>query len=136
MKVIVTNKTKFRPSKERMSLISKKVLKKLYPDCKELSIIYVSGQEMKSINKKFRGKNSVTDGLAFEYPEEKSGEIVICPEYIVKEADELGMSHKELYEVVLVHALSHIAGYDHKTKEQANEMEAVERSMHKLIGKI
>lgn len=135
MEISVINQTAFRPGIARIQTVVQTVMKSLYPLCKEVSVVLVTRSEMKKINALHRGKNNVTDGLAFSYEEEKTGEVILCPEYISQEADAIGISRRELFETVLVHALVHIAGYDHKSNSETSNMEAAEKKMHLKLAK-
>ena len=104
----------------------------------ELSVAFIGSGKMRGLNKKYRGKNRVTDVLAF--PESKIifekfrigpfkkvkglGEIVICTREVEKDARRLKRSFKQELSRVLIHGLLHLLGYDHqKGEKKAKEME-------------
>ncbi|MDP5039072.1 MAG: rRNA maturation RNase YbeY, partial [Candidatus Gracilibacteria bacterium] len=67
-----------------------------------LNIIFVSGEEIKILNKDYRKKDYVTDVLSFHYYEdfskiEKSdiaGELIFCEEKIISQAKEYGLGNQ------------------------------------------
>lgn len=116
----INNLTSFAVDKKLFTAIAKKVLISENKETKTLSLAFVSKEEIKKLNKKFRGKNKPTDVLSFELSEKDYlGEIIICPE-IVKEK-------KEDMRQVFIHGILHILGYDHeKSEKEATEMKAKE----------
>ena len=108
----------------------------------DLSIAFVGQGRMREINKKYRGKNRVTDVLSFPEskvllqkfkvgPAQKTqglGEIIICLREVKKNAKKFKSSFKKELNRVLIHGILHLLGYDHeKGKEEAREMEEKER---------
>ncbi len=136
MKVDIINKTKF-PVKKRE--IEKKASKAagFFKHITEISIVFVNKREIKKLNKIYRNKDSVTDVLSFSYSEDgkTAGEIIICYEVARSDAYQLGMRIYDMIDVLVVHGIVHIAGYDHKTVKQQKEMEELEKKIHILINK-
>ena len=116
----INNLTSFAVDKKLFTAIAKKVLIGENKGKETLSLAFVSKEEIKKLNKKFRGKNKPTDVLSFELKEKEClGEILICPE-IVQEK-------KEDIRKVFIHGILHLLGYDHeKSKMEAEEMEKKE----------
>ncbi len=83
-----------------------------------VNVLLTSSAEMKSLNRRFRGKDKPTDVLSF--PSEPgrrkqfAGEIAISAEIAAKNAREL--VHSPAYEVkiLVLHGLLHLRGYDHE----------------------
>ncbi|MFH1462633.1 MAG: rRNA maturation RNase YbeY [bacterium] len=95
----------------------------------ELSIVLVGQERIKELNKKYRGKNRVTDVLSFQYDD--SGEIVICLREVKKNAKKDGLSCEKELVLVLIHGILHILGYSHERSEkEAKKME--EKQEHYL----
>ncbi len=88
-----------------------KALEKLFPKQKEVlvNVVFISEEEMKKLNKNFRGKDEITDVLSFKISEELA-EIYICSEYIKKSFKNF---EKEIIRMI-IHGVLHIKGYDHK----------------------
>lgn len=102
-----------------------------------LSIIFVDNRKIKSLNKKYRRKNKVTDILSFDYKENKNsfpgfteknylGDIIISHERLKKQAKENGKTTEQEFCSLLVHGLLHLFGYDHHRKKDRERMEKME----------
>lgn len=109
------------------------------PDAVELSIAIVDVTEMTELNGRFRGKDGPTDVLSFPCddpcavvaPDEPItlGDVVIAPEIAVQQADELGHTVEEELNLLLIHGVLHLLGYDHEADEDAVAMQARERAL-------
>ncbi len=88
-----------------------KTLEELFPEQEKLvvNVVFVSEDEMKQLNKDFRGKDEVTDVLSFKISERIS-EVYICSEYIRKNVENF---EKEIVRMI-IHGVLHIKGYEHK----------------------
>ena len=83
------------------------------------SIAFVSDKEIKKLNKLYRGKNCVTDVLAFNLSD-SDGEILISYTQAKRQAKEVGHSTRSELIFLIVHGLLHLFGYDHmKAKDKA-----------------
>lgn len=91
---------------------------------------FISEKEMQDLNQEFRGKNACTNVLAFPndtFNEDKFlGDIAICFDYCKREALEQKKSIQDHITHMLLHALLHLMGYDHQTKDEAVKMEELE----------
>jgi probable rRNA maturation factor len=115
----INNLTKEKIREEFLKKIAKTVLK---GKKKGLSIALVKKGEIRSLNKKYRKKDKVTDVLSFSYG--KEGEIILCPEKIKENAKRSGLSCEEELIRVLIHGILHFLGYDHeKSEKEARVME-------------
>ena len=90
-----------------------------------VDILVTSNSEMKSLNRRFRGKDKPTDVLSFPagdgghgkqsgVEEEFAGEIAISAEIAAENARELGHSAGEEVKILVLHGLLHLRGYDHE----------------------
>lgn len=107
----------------------------------EISIAFIGDQEMKKLNKKWRGRNRVTDVLSFTYQTPNTrdkipliGEIIICYPQAKRQAKEQGHSVQEEIKVLLVHGLLHLCGYEHENGlQKARRMRGAEqKALEKL----
>lgn len=118
----------------------------------EIDLLLVEPEVMQEINRIHRKVDKVTDVLSFpllefskgslethevdKNPENgllSLGEIIICTQKAVDQAQAYG--HSVLREIVFlfIHALLHLLGYDHVTKEDEEEMiKKQEDILHKL----
>lgn len=96
----------------------------------EVSVSFVSNNEIKNLNKIYRNKDSVTDVLSFpltgsdgtvEINQETGavllGDIVISLETAVKQAANFGHSLEREIGFLTVHSMLHLLGYDHETSQ-------------------
>ncbi len=85
----------------------------------EISLSLVEATEMQALNLKYRERDYVTDVLSFPCSEPRTlGDIVICPEQALKQAQELGHSLNREMSFLFVHGLLHLLGYDHEISSE------------------
>jgi probable rRNA maturation factor len=93
-----------------------------------VDVSFVTRAKMKSLNRKYRGKDQPTDVLSFPAPEIFArqghlGDLVICEPILERQAKEMGHSALEELRVLIVHGLLHLLGYDHeRSNRDASEM--------------
>lgn len=81
----------------------------------ELTIVFVSTNEGRQLNKQFRKKNYATDVLSFSSVVPNSlGELVFCMPVLARQAGAHGLTLKEETLYMLIHGLLHLLGYDHE----------------------
>ena len=117
--VEVNNLTAFKIGENFLKKIIGRVLKGEKRKKSELSVVLVSPQKIKTLNKKYRRKNKVTDVLSFLY--DNSGEIVICPAEVKKNAKKFKTNFKKELARVLIHGTLHLLGYNHEAKKAEAE---------------
>ena len=122
----INNLTTNPVAKEFLKKIAKKVLKGENKSETELSIALVGEGRIMELNKKYRGKNRVTDVLAFG-DNDGLGEIVICLREVKKNAKRYETTFERELSKVLIHGILHLLGYNHEKSEvQAKKMEEKE----------
>ena len=98
-----------------------------------VNIKFVSKEEIKELNNKFRKIDRETDVLSFpNYDFEKEtiegedevflGDIAICKPIAKKQAKEFKHSTKRELGFLALHGILHLMGFDHLTDEQEKEM--------------
>ncbi len=134
MEVLVkSNLPKPRIAPNKIKGLTKKILQLLGIRADEVSIMFISDDEMKYYNQTYRGVPEPTDVLSFPLegltPEGKRnlGDIIISLETASRQAEELGHSLEQEVKILLIHGLIHLLGYDHTTDQ--GEMEAKEREI-------
>lgn len=114
--------------------IIKKTLNFLEIKEANISIAIIGAPGIAEANKKYRGKNKVTDVLSFVYEKNPlEGEILICYDKIKEQAEKMRHSLEEELKILFVHSLVHLAGYDHEKVGEAKEMQAVEDEILKEL---
>ncbi|WP_312092723.1 rRNA maturation RNase YbeY [Aminipila sp.] len=116
----------------------------LNPDSIVVSVTFVDEEEIHSLNKQYRGVDRVTDVLSFpqfddlnDVPEEGEvciGDVVICPEQALLQADDFGHSPERELVYLFVHSVFHLLGYDHMEADDKKEMRAKEELIMNKIG--
>ncbi len=95
------------------------------------SIIFVGNEEIKELNKNYRGIDKVTDVISFALEDNKDfinndtrilGDIYICIPRAIEQAEEYQHSLKRELSFLTVHGLLHLLGYDHQTKDEEEIM--------------
>jgi probable rRNA maturation factor len=127
-------KSKLAFDKQFSQKIIKQTAKILKISNKELTVLLVADQRIKTLNKQFRKKNKITDVLSFTADEESYlGEIIINYNQVKRQAKTYNQSIKEEYALLLIHGFLHLLGYDHEKKSDWQKMKTLE---NKLLGKL
>lgn len=108
----------------------------------EVSLLLSSDEEIRELNRDWRGKDKPTNVLSFpaeDFPMPDGmpvplGEIAMAHETCAREAAGKGISISDHTSHLLVHGILHLMGYDHQTDEEAEEMEHLERTLLARIG--
>jgi probable rRNA maturation factor len=104
----------------------------------ELTVRFVDGEEGRTLNRTYRGKDYSTNVLTFAYAESEddpvTGDLILCCPVVEQEAAEQGKPLAAHYAHLLVHGTLHAQGYDHEVEEEAQEMEAIETEIMAALG--
>lgn len=107
----------------------------------EVSVLFCDDAVIQPLNRDWRGKDRPTDVLSFSQEEGERigdldllGDIVISVPTAARQAAERG--HDTSYElrILLVHSVCHLIGYDHEDDDEAEQMEALERSLMRQLA--
>lgn len=123
-------------------LASYVLLKEKAPKNAEVSLALVEKEEIKKLNRKYRGENALTDVLSFPLKEEENkdepfllGEVIISPEVVRKQAQKYGNSFKKELSLLVVHGLLHLLGYNHQNSLESKVMRIREKTLLDKIFK-
>jgi probable rRNA maturation factor len=101
-----------------------------------VSVLVTSSRELQGLNHRFRGKNKPTDVLSFPampgLMQSFAGDIAISAEIAARSARRLGHTVAEEIRILTLHAVLHLAGYDHELDD--GEMERKEARLRKSLG--
>ena len=107
----------------------------------ELTIRLVDEPEGRELNRTWRQKDYATNVLSFpaDVPDELLdipllGDLVICVPVVEREAAEQGKALEAHWAHLVIHGCLHLLGYDHIEDEEAEEMEALERTLLAELG--
>ncbi|MBR6503352.1 MAG: rRNA maturation RNase YbeY, partial [Firmicutes bacterium] len=94
----------------------------------EVSLSFVTPEEIRQINRDYREKDAVTDVLSFpqynsreeilQEPYVCLGDVIICPGRAREQAEEYGHSYTREMVYLMVHSMLHLLGYDHMEEEE------------------
>lgn len=119
-----------------------------YPDF-DLGILLTNNKTIRNYNKTYRSKDKATDILSFSHhpgheagkkikvlndDDKNLGDLIISPEYVVKEAEKYNVSFNERMRILLVHGVCHLLGYDHELDEDWRRMRAKEAYILSKLG--
>ena len=102
----------------------------------DIDLILSDDSQLRQLNSTFRGIDRATDVLSFDYADSDGppqdpesiegvrGEIYISRERAASQASEIGIGELEEIGRLMVHALLHIAGFDHDTPKKLVFMES------------
>lgn len=123
--VEINNLTNFIVDKKFFVGVAKKVLKSENREKENVSIAFVSPQEIQKLNKKYRKKDKPTDVLAFErvsHFKEEYSEVIICPSVVRENAKSSKLSLKKELSKILLHGILHVLGYDHERSKKDEQI--------------
>jgi probable rRNA maturation factor len=107
-----------------------------------VNVLLTSSAEMKSLNRRFRGKDKPTDVLSFpadpDLQKQLAGEIAISAEIATKNARSLGHSPAEEVKILVLHGVLHLRGYDHECDngQMARREKLLRAKLHLPLGLI
>ncbi len=117
--------------------LATEVLRRLGHGRVEVGVLVCDDPTIRSLNRHFRHKDAPTDVLSFPasfvQPEGATylGDIAISVETAARQAVERGLTLQRELEVLLVHALVHLSGFDHETDH--GEMGALEGELRREL---
>lgn len=133
-----------KDTKEEQKLINK-IFKQFRHRKDIFSIIFVSNEEIKNINREYRNIDKITDVISFAYNDNdidniyadyEIGDIFICLDRAYEQAIEYGHSKEREVGFLAVHGYLHLKGYDHMTLEDEKEMFSLQEKILEKVGLI
>lgn len=106
----------------------------------ELSISFVDNEEIKTLNREYRGIDSETDVLSFPIeddfivPVPLLGDIIISAEKALEQSKEYGHSLERELSYLTCHSMLHLLGYDHMEDLEKKEMRNKEKKIMKNLS--
>ena len=104
----------------------------------DFSLHFISDEEMRILNREYRGKDEPTDILTFaindgeEFPsfegeEKELGDVFISIDSMHRNADSLSVDRNEELRRLLVHGILHLRGMDHESNDFSTEPMLIEQ---------
>ncbi len=103
-----------------------------------VSVLLTTYRAIRRLNRQFRGKDKATDVLSFpadsliQNQEKIAGDLAVSVPTALRQAREQGHPLAIEIEVLILHGLLHLAGYDHETDE--GQMARRERVLRGRLG--
>lgn len=104
-----------------------------------VDISVIGDRKMRQLNNEFRGQDKATDVLAFPFEVTKSktfvnppasylrlGDVIISYPQLLERAAKENMLVDEMTNLLVIHGILHLLGYDHETSSDAFVMEKLE----------
>lgn len=100
----------------------------------QVTLRITNDEEVKTLNRQFRGMNKATNVLAFPQAGDYLGDVVIAGAYITKEAKLQRKTLAHHLQHMIIHGVLHLCGFDHIAPAAAREMESLEKKILNSIG--
>jgi len=115
----------------------------------DISVSFVSMDEIHRLNKEYRSVDRPTDVLSFPMYEPgeipaadelengesvEIGDVVICKDKAKEQAEEFGHYYERELIYLFVHSIFHLLGYDHEDEDEKKEMRAKEETVMNKLG--
>lgn len=105
----------------------------------EVAIVLTGDEEMRNLNRTWRGRDAATNVLSFPADDGIRepgllGDVVLAYETTLKEARQQNIALQEHVSHLVVHGVLHLLGFDHAEDEAAELMENLERTALASLG--
>ena len=106
----------------------------------EVSISFVNNEEIRELNRNYRGVDSETDVLSFPLEDDFGlelaflGDIIISLERALEQAEDFGHSLERELVYLTVHSMFHLMGYDHLSEEDKSLMRGKEKQVMRNLN--
>ena len=136
MEISIVDREKFidGPARKNLVRLIEKIL--AYLDLSpqsELCVSLVSDRDMRELNRQYRQIDTTTDVLCFPQKSEATpdllGDIVISYQTAVRHSRRLEITVEEELRLLVVHAVLHLLGFDHKKKKEREAMREKEKEV-------
>lgn len=131
LKVLISNKQKTRKIPSGIRLLIRRCCHAVlemedFEGSAEVSVSFITNEEIRQLNEQYRNKDTVTDVLSFPLGENGQwdkdetsgaymlGDIVISAERAFEQAEMFGHTIQREIGFLTVHSMLHLLGYDHE----------------------
>lgn len=100
----------------------------------EVSVSFVEDEEIRRLNRDFRGVDKTTDVLSFPMDEaygdyRNLGDVIINTRKVQEQAEDFGHGYRRELTYLTVHSLLHLVGYDHEEPDEKAAMREMEEKL-------
>ena len=136
MEISIVDREEFidGPGREELVGLVKRILEYLDLSARsELCVSLVSDGDMRELNRRYRQIDATTDVLCFPQKSEANpdllGDIVISYQTALRHSRRLEITVEEELRLLIVHAVLHLLGFDHKKKKEREMMREKEKEV-------
>ena len=125
--IILNRQRKHAVSRRNLESFLRTLCDRLHVTEWEFTIVLANDRSIRRLNQQFRHKDQSTDVLSFpclskesrrdSFPIRHLGDIMISVETARRQAIQRGHSLEKEIEILLIHGLLHLLGYDHETDD-------------------
>ncbi len=147
--ILIRNEQTFPVDLVKLKRDARIILRSLDYDDFDLGILLTTSDVIHDYNKQYRGYDKPTDILSFPYhqiqagqkiepahDEEKNlGDIIMCPAYIHDDLARWQKTFQERMDILLVHGICHLLGYDHIEDADYEVMKLQEDALLEIISR-
>lgn len=144
MKLYIDNRQDSYPVTKEMEDLIEKVIYECFKvedisDDYEISLSFVDNDEIRELNREYRGVDRETDVLSFPMdddflvPVPLLGDIIISMEKAHEQSQAFGHSIEREVAYLVCHSMYHLFGYDHLNEEDKNIMREKEKKVMKNL---
>lgn len=145
--ILIKNFTRGKINQRYLNKIADRVLKiSKFKKSAEISLVITGEKRIRSLNKKYRNVDKVTDVLSFGNEEKCGmvrfvnpadsvaylGEIFICYPQTIRQANREKHTVQKEIAILLIHGILHLLGHDHKKDGEAKIMKKKEEEVWKI----
>lgn len=140
---ILNHPNSFSLDEVKIKNIFERIAKKVdIPQNGILNIAFLTDEEIQALNRDHRNIDKTTDVLSFHYFEDFSDiaediiawELIFSESKILSQSEEYGHTNEKEFEVLLVHSILHILGFDHEDDEDFEIMWEYEKELRIELG--
>lgn len=147
MEILIDNRqNEIEINEDLYSLIDEAIKNSLeveeYSENVEISLSFVTDEEIRQLNKEYRNIDSSTDVLSFPMDEdfiipgenEILGDIIISTNRAIEQANEFKHSINRELTYLIIHSMFHLLGYDHIEEQDKIIMRKKEKETIRRLG--
>ncbi|MFN8008744.1 MAG: rRNA maturation RNase YbeY [Terriglobia bacterium] len=125
--IILNRQRKHAVSRQRLELFIETLCQRLRIPQRQFTVVLTNDPTMRRFNQRFRHKDQTTDVLSFPcsphepkldpFPLHYLGDMIISVETAYRQAIQRGHSLEKEIDILVIHGLLHLLGYDHETDD-------------------